>query len=392
MPLNPTPNTEDFPMPDADALAHSERLKQLIMHEIHQTDSMSFAQFMQLALYAPGLGYYSAGARKFGPEGDFVTAPEISPLFSQCLAQQCQQILEQLPNADILEFGAGSGAMAATILQELIKNNIPPAHYYILEVSAELRQRQKNYLREQLPDFYQHIIWLDEFPTKKFRGVILANEVLDAMPINRFRFMKTGYEEYVVASQNQEFIWQTKAANPKITEALESYQLTLPENYTSEINLFLSEWIKTIATTFIEGLVLILDYGFPRQEYYHPERSQGTLMCHYRHRAHDNPFLFPGLQDITAHVDFTAIAEAAITQEFHVAGYTNQASFLLNCGLLDLAMQTNLPEFEQMQMNQSIKKLTSAAEMGELFKVIALTRNVDFPLLGFKQFDQRMRL
>ncbi len=382
----------DLPMPDPTALAHSERLKQMICAEIHRNGPISFARFMQLALYAPGLGYYSAGARKFGPEGDFITAPEISPLFSQCVARQCQQVLAAIKNSDILEFGAGSGVMAGSILKELIKNNSAPNHYYILEVSAELRQRQQHYLHQQIPDFYHRVIWLDDLPQQSFQGVVLANEVLDAMPINRFHYRKDAIQEYFVACDGQEFAWQLHSPTANLTQALAAYQLDLPDDYDTEINLSLPGWIKSVAAKLNAGLILLFDYGFPREEYYHPERAMGTLMCHYRHRAHNDPFLFPGLQDITAHVDFTAVAEAAVANQLQVAGYTNQAGFLLNCDLLGLATSVNLPEFEQIQMNQAIKKLTSPAEMGELFKVIALTRQIDFSLLGFAQFDQRSRL
>lgn len=353
---------------------------------------ISFAKYMDLALYTPGLGYYSCGIQKFGTQGDFVTAPEISPLFSQCLAFQCEEILKNLGDGDILEIGAGSGQMAVDILIQLEKLRRLPEHYYILELSADLKNRQQEKLKRFLPEFFDRVIWLETLANFDFSGVILANEVLDAMPVHQFRIQEGILHEVEVIECNGKLKTQiSETNNPYLLEHYHSK--TWPTEYTSEINLNLKPWIASLSDILKSGIILIIDYGFPRQEYYHPDRSMGTLMCHYRHYAHHDPFLYPGLQDITAHVDFTAIAEAASATGLDILGYTSQAAFLLSTGLMNLA-EKNHPntEKEKVIQNQAIQTLTSPAEMGELFKVIALGRNFDSPLLGFKLNDRRYAL
>lgn len=358
--------------------------------------AIPFAKYMQLALYAPGLGYYSAGLQKFGTKGDFVTAPEISALFSRCLARQCCQVLQTLGGGSILEFGAGSGVMAADLLLELERQQKLPQNYMILEVSGELRVRQQETLKTRIPHLFSRVQWLDRLPERPFSGVILANEVLDAMPVHRFCVDDNGIQEFYVTSNNEEFNWQLgPPSDDRLREMVDQLSIQqIPDTYDSEINLLLPGWMKSVSECLERGLVLLIDYGFPRHEYYHPDRSMGTLMCHYQHRSHMDPLILPGLQDITAHVDFTAVAEAAVDCGLQVAGFTNQAGFLLGCGLVELAQGEVVEDaLTQIKTSQEIQKLTSPAEMGELFKVIALTRDLGkIGLMGFSSWDQRGRL
>jgi len=400
--MNPSLATPELPLPDAIARAHSERLASLIRGEIEANGGrISFARYMELALYAPGLGYYSAGARKFGAAGDFVTAPEISPLFARCVARQCEEVLRALGQGNILEIGAGSGIMACDILRALEQQDCLPEHYYILEVSAELRERQYTTLQREIPTLLGRVSWLDALPLSGWRGVIVANELLDAMPVHRFQIEQNGVRELCVAGQESKFVWQSAAlTDPALAVCIEAIEKDLSDHgaglapgYESEINLAATAWIHSIAAMLEAGLLLIVDYGYPRHEYYHAQRSNGTLMCHYRHRAHADPLILPGLQDITAHIDFTALADAADAAGLTVAGYTTQAAFLLACGIAELAVDLELEDArERVTRAQQIKKLTLPSEMGELFKVIALTRTIDMPLLGFNLQDLRGRL
>ncbi|MEO5702498.1 MAG: SAM-dependent methyltransferase [Gammaproteobacteria bacterium] len=398
-----TLSVRELPAPDASATAHSERLQAVIREEIiFHGGQISFARYMELALYAPGLGYYSAGARKFGVQGDFVTAPEISPLFARCIARQCQQVLRELGSADILEIGAGSGIMACDILRELDVLQSLPAHYFILELSAELRERQYNTIKHEIPDLSQRVIWLDALPPAGWRGVVLANELLDAMPVHRFYVGEQGAGELYVGWEDSKFVWRRGAvSSPWLKQRIEaierelgdSYDAGFPSGYESEINLAADCWLGSVASLLEAGLLLVIDYGFPRREFYHPERSTGTLMCHSRHRAHADPLVLTGLQDITTHVDFTAVAEAGVEGGLTVAGYTTQASFLLGCGLGDMLKALDVDNLaHRLKFAQQIKTLTMPSEMGELFKVMALTRNIDMPLLGFGLQDMRGRL
>jgi len=389
-----------LPLPDPAARAHSEELIESISDEMQrQGGAISFARYMEQVLYAPGLGYYSAGKRKFGAAGDFITAPEISPLFSRCLARQCRQVLEVVAGGEILEFGAGTGTMAAEILRALAEWDCLPARYLILDISADLREAQQQTLQEQVPGLLDRVEWLETMPDR-FRGVVLANEVLDAMPVHRVVFGAAGPCELQVTRNNKGgFTWRHQALEEgplrqQLTAIMAEVGAdTFEEGYVTEINLAAGDWLRSLAAIFQQGLILLIDYGFPRREYYHPDRSGGTLMCHYRHRAHDDPLILPGLQDITAHVDFTAVAETAVDAGLTVAGYTTQAHFLLGCGLPDLLEQArdqHLPH--QITMNQQVKKLTLPHEMGELFKCIALTQGLEIPLMGFSLNDMRARL
>lgn len=385
----------ELPTPSAEALAHSERLAALIRKEIATAGGrVGFDRFMELALYAPGLGYYSAGSRKFGEAGDFITAPELSTLFSRCLARQCAEVLAVINDGAILEFGAGSGVMAADILAELAALESLPTCYYILELSAELRIRQQETLREKVPDLAARVVWLDGLPEAGFRGVVLANEVLDAMPVHRFRIRNGAPLELYVVQEGEGFTLQEGEPGEELAASLAKLlrQTDLAEGYESEMNLRAEDWVRSLADFLDQGVALLIDYGFPRSEFYHPQRNRGTLMCHFRHRAHDDALVVVGLQDITAHVDFTAVAEAAAEAGLSVRGYTSQANFLIANGLTGLLSEAQKDVREHLTLAAQVKRLTMPGEMGELFKVMALSRGWDRPLQGFSLRDERGRL
>jgi SAM-dependent MidA family methyltransferase len=337
-----------------------------------------FSRYMELVLYAPGLGYYSAGARKFGAAGDFVTAPELSPLFSRCLARQCREVLA-VTGGSILELGAGSGVMAADMLLELQALGSLPEEYLILEVSADLKERQRRTLAEKATALASRVHWLDALP-HSFTGVMVGNEVLDALPVERFLKTHGGHEEYCVREGSDGFDWSTRPAGEQLAATLAAFETTLPEplvpGYVSEICLGAGPLVSSLADCLTRGALLLTDYGYPRKAYYHPERAMGTLMCHYRQRAHGDPFLYPGLQDITAHVDFTAVAEAGVASGLELAGYTTQAHLLMALGIASLAGM-------DMRAAQQVKLLTLPEEMGERFKAIGFTKGVDVDLSGF---------
>lgn len=346
---------------------------------------------MQLALYTPGLGYYSAPNIKLGREGDFVTAPEISPLFTRCLARQCQQILQMLPEGDILELGAGSGVLAKDLLLELESLNTLPQHYYIFETSEDLRQRQQSLLKASCPHLYSRIIWLESLTNVAITGCIFANEVLDALPTHCFRIENQTVVERCVTFDNNRFSWKTTAPTTEAITQLVTpimQECALEDGYESEVNLMLAGFITTLAHTLKQGVLLLLDYGYGQREYYHPDRRQGTLMCYYQHHKQDNPFLFVGLQDITAHVDFTAVADNALAAGLKFKGYTTQTSFLMATGLLELAQSATLSDKELFRQNQAIKTLTMPSEMGESIKVIGLSKELDISLIGFSLHDR----
>ena len=381
----------ELPSPSVEERALSARLSDVIRTEIADNDSIAFARFMELALYAPGLGYYAAGKEKFGAAGDYITAPESFPLFARCLAQTTADVIAQLGGGDILEVGAGSGQLAAGLLAELAARGALPHRYFILDVSADLRARQAQTLRVRVPELYARVHWLDRLPVRGFRGVVLGNELLDAMPVERFRVCKDGIRQRRVTWRDEGLQWTEVAANAEIIARVAP--LGLPTDYISEISFAAEAWVRSVADILAAGAVLLFDYGFPRAEYYHPERSDGTLMCHYRHRAHGDPLTLVGLQDITAHVDFTAIAEAAVESGLEVVGYTSQAAFLLGSGLETFAAQSDPADVRaHLALTQQIKKLTMPHEMGELFKVIALGRGMNRPLSAFALQDRRGRL
>lgn len=386
-----------FPVPDKDAQQHSQQLIQLILDEIQQHGGrISFERYMALALTAPGLGYYVSGNQKFGASGDFVTAPEISSLFSRCLAHQAAQVLSDMNangDVDLLEFGAGSGVMAADILLELERLDALPANYFILEVSAELKQRQQETLQNKVAHLMSRVHWLESLPQPGFKGVVLANEVLDAMPVYRFFKEQNQLGEFYIAWDGQQFIWEKdKFSNEHVASRVKELSGALPGNYVSEINLAMDAWITSVAEFMEQGVVLVIDYGFPQHEYYHPQRNQGTLMCHYRHRSHDNPLVYPGLQDITAHVNFSSVANAADAAGLHVAGFNSQAFFLIANGLESMLQTADANDPAFLKLSQQVKTLTMPGEMGELFKVMALSKDYDHALQGFQLQDLRSRL
>lgn len=375
-----------LPLPAPEALAHSTRLCELIHQDIAlQSGWIPFSRFMELALYAPGLGYYTAGAHKLGEAGDFITAPELSSLFGRTLAKQLTEIM-QLSTPHILELGAGSGKLAVDILGELEQLEALPESYSILEVSADLRERQQQLIREKIPHLASRVFWLDALP-EKISGAVIGNEVLDALPVHLLARENGSFLERGVCSKNARFSWQDK---PLENQALLDItrQLDIPDSYLSEISPAVRGLIASLCERMTLGAMLFIDYGFGAREYYHAQRNRGTLMCHYRHHAHDDPFYLPGLQDITAHVDFTAVAETAIDHGAHFLGYTSQANFLINNKIIELLKTISPNDIKAYApLSAQLQKLTSPAEMGELFKVIALGKGLDVPLSGFLRGD-----
>jgi len=356
---------------------------------------------MELALYAPGLGYYTAGARKFGASGDFITAPELSTLFGRTLARQLIEIM-RASSAHILELGAGSGKLALDILSELEKQNALPESYSILEVSADLRERQQELLKARLPQLFDRVHWLDRLP-EVITGAIIGNEVLDALPVHLLRwqpFLATANGEQcaqeisergVVSTENN-FAWQERPLQDASLGEL-AQKIQVPDDYLSEVSPAAQALISSLSERLKKGVLLFIDYGFGASEYYHPQRSSGTLMCHYRHHSHDDPFYLPGLQDITAHVDFSAVAETAIDHGAAFLGYTSQAYFLLNNGITDFLSEISPEDVRAYApLSAQLQKLSSPAEMGELFKVIALGKGIDEALSGFIRGDMSRRL
>jgi SAM-dependent MidA family methyltransferase len=375
-----------LPPPSPEAAAHSERVRRHIADQIDAAGGwIGFDLYMELALYAPGLGYYTAGARKIGDSlagGDFVTAPEISPLFGRALTTQVAEVLAQVTDGapgHILEFGAGTGRLAKDLLEALAARNVAIDRYEIVEVSADLRDRQ----REMLAGW--PVAWLD-VPPRNFEGVIIANEVLDVMPVRLFIKGEDGlYERGVVADQGS-FRFSDRRADAVLADVareIEEEREPFLAGYVSEVGLVARAWSAGLARILARGAALLIDYGFPRREYYHPQRRMGTIMCHYRHHSHADPFWLPGLNDITAHVDWTAVAQAAHESGLDVLGYTAQSRFLLNCGVLDL-----LASDHSSAQSSAVQRLLSEAEMGELFKVLAVGRGVSAPLVGFAQGDR----
>lgn len=373
----------------------SRRLEDRIRAEIRQRGGvLPFDRFMELALYAPGLGYYVAGAPKFGPGGDFVTAPELSPLFGRCLAVQCAEALERLNGGEILEFGAGSGALAVQILLELESLEQLPERYRILELSPDLQERQRSAIETAAPHLLARCDWLTALP-ERFDGVVIANEVLDALPVHRFRIGTDGeILEIGVAERDGRLVEVAVAPiSPGLIEvvsAMHAAELANAPGYESEINLRLAPWLAALSSGLERGLVLLIDYGYPCAEYYQPERHMGTLRCHHRHQAHSNPYVHLGLQDITAHVDFTAATEAGVDAGFEPAGFTTQAHFLIGCGI-DRLMQAVAPE-AALDQALGAKQLLLPTAMGERFKVLGLAKGVEGPWRGFVMRDLSERL
>lgn len=389
-----------LPVPDREALAISQELSTRIAAEIARHGGwLSFARYMEMALYEPGLGYYSNPGQVFGAAGDFVTAPELTPLFGATLARQVSPWLKDPALVGsgqvVLEVGGGSGMLAAQLLNALDNVGHHEVRYLILELSAERREHQRQTLKSLAPGLMDRVGWLDTFP-ESFAGVVVANELLDAMPVQLFEWQadaEAALQEMGVTWVDGQFAWAPRPADAVLTETVTALRNRLgPEGaqwhspYRSEICPAQQAWMRTLADCMTAGVVMLLDYGFAAPEYYHPQRDQGTLMCHYRHRSHADPFLWPGLSDITAHVDFTALARAATAEGFSLVGYTSMAAFLLNAGLLDeLADLPREPESFWFAQAQAVQQLISEAEMGELFKVIAFEKNLReaVSVLGF---------
>jgi len=379
------------PAPSQQACASHERLAQWIRDEIRAAGGfIGFERFMALALYAPGCGYYTGGSAKLGAHADFVTAPELTPLFARSLAAPVAQLVDA-GCTHVLELGAGTGRLAADLLAALAARDRLPARYSILEVSAELRERQRAALAACPASAEVRIDWLDELPPR-FAGTLLANEVLDAMPVALVRREGARLLELGVSLDDDgAFDWRTR----EVTGALAQAAATLPisDGMTSEVHLAARAFVATLATMLDRGAALIIDYGFPRHEYYHPQRHEGTLMCHYRQRAHGNPLVQVGLQDITSHLDFTTLAETAVAGGLELLGYVDQARFLINCGITDLLAALDPRDVRRYApAAAAVQKLMSPSEMGELFKVIAFGRGIVPPLVGFQAGDRRHRL
>lgn len=424
----------NLPELDPSSLAHKEKMEAHLASAVQNTPQryLPFDQWMHLALYAPGLGYYAAGNAKLGSrlgQGDFTTAPEMTPLFGQTLARQAAQVLQGSGSANVLEFGAGSGALAEAMIPALRAQGIEP-RYHILEVSPDLRARQQ----QRLASFGAAVVWLDALP-ERFSGCVLANEVLDAMPTSLFCWNDDETVDEIgvrlidhdsavapnaAGSPSTPFVWARRPAEAPLQDAVIERMPPMP-GYQSEINLQGEAWVRGMGSWLEKGAALLIDYGFPRAEYYHPQRASGTLMCHFRHYAHSEPLIYPGLQDITAHVDFTAMADAALDGGLDVLGYASQARFLMNAGLPDLLVSldprdgkqhhatdplyppraTGTPSFDgrspmpattYAMAFSAVQKLISEAEMGELFKVLAVGRGIHEPLAGFTRGDRRHRL
>jgi SAM-dependent MidA family methyltransferase len=364
---------------------------------------IGFDRYMEMSLYAPGLGYYSAGARKLGRDGDFTTAPEVSRLFGACVARQCAEVLQALPAAMILEIGAGTGKLAVDVLQTLDAAGVLPERYAIIEVSADLRERQRESIAALAPDLARRVEWLDELPVQEFEGVVLANEVLDALPVVRFRWSVAGVEELGVALEDDpsrnssgNFVWAARPASADLQAQVNTLAQAAGNweaGYASECCPRLEPWTRSVTASLRRGVVLWFDYGLPRSQYYLGERHEGTLLCHHRHRAYEDPFRLPGLQDITAWVDFTSVAEAGVAAEFELAGFTTQAFFLAGLGI-DREMQrlAHGDPARFARLANEAKQLMLPGEMGERFKAMAWIRDLELPLTGFALQDLRHTL
>jgi len=381
--------------PDAFASRHSIAVARHLRGQIEDAGGvLPFDQYMDMALYAPGLGYYATGTRKFGQGGDFVTAPEIGPLFGRCLAHEVGLVLSVIDDACLLEFGAGSGALAQSLIEALSADDRLPSRYCILEISPDLRERQRQRLEPLAEHHGLKIEWLEQLPDEPLQGVILANEVVDAFAVTRFCVIEGRPWRAGISIDGDGFAWEwIDDLDPDSGAAKVVQQYELVEGYISEVCPRAQAWIHALGVSLQRGLALVIDYGFPAREYYLPERSQGTLRCHYQHRAHNDPLILPGIQDVTCHVNFSALAEAGRTAGFDVLGYTSQESYLLALGLLDLA--TPQPDDDEKLMlarAAEVKQLILPSQMGEAFKVMAFGRNIEQALAGFKLRDRSSSL
>jgi SAM-dependent MidA family methyltransferase len=382
-----------LPELNAAEAAHSAALLQRITRHISEAGGfIDFETFMNLALYAPGLGYYSAGSTKIGAAGDFTTAPEISELFARCVARQCAQLLTLTPGGSILELGAGTGSLAAGVLRELAALDALPERYDILEVSADLAERQQQRLAGLPPALRSRVRWLQQLPATPIAGVMLANEVLDALPCRRFVTRAAAFEALGVVSAPHGLAWATRPADPVLTAAVRELNASLgaplAPGYASEVCLLIEPWIASLAASISHGAMLLFDYGLPRAQYYHPDRSGGTVTCHFKHRAHFDPLINVGVQDITAWVDFTRVARAGRAAGLDVLGFGTQTGFLLGAGIEELLSEAQ-GALEQARLAGEARRLLMPGEMGEAFKLLALGRGIEAPLLSFTHQDLR---
>lgn len=393
-----SPNELPYPSPQEVEL--STQLINKISDEIEKRGgSISYARYMEMALYEPTLGYYVNGRQKFGEGGDFITAPELTPLFTQSLANQVIEVFENLDEpASMLEFGGGSGALAVEMLDYLDKKGQLPKDYYILDVSPYLQASQRVKLSDRIPHLMDRVHWVSDIP-EDFVGVVIANEVLDAMPINRIRFYRDGqHKEIHICLKDDKFYEfekdiEDENLKKEVATVFQEYGENLTDGYTTEINLYAGGWLQLIHDRLTKGVVILIDYGYPRSEWYIPDRFDGTLSCYYRHRHHDNSLILPGLQDITSHVDFTGIAEKADSVGFTLGGFANQAAFLTGCGLEGLLQNIDTSDTQAfLAITSPIKKLILPHEMGELFKVMALTKGYPNDLMGFRLYEHSARL
>ena len=370
-----------LPQPDELSAKHCARVSDYIRAKVEDAGGkISFAEFMQEALYAPGLGYYNAGAAKFGADGDFVTAPEISSVFGRILARQSAEVLGEIESGEILEFGAGSGKLAVDMLTALEALEALPDSYQILEVSADLQERQRLRVQAEIPQLADRVRWISDLP-QNFEGVIVANEVLDALPVERFVRRGTGVSQLCVSLEAERFVWTERTAPDRLASAVAEIEAdigrTLADGYTSEVSLAAPRWIEALANCLGHGAVFLFDYGVSQREYYATDRTEGWLRCHFRHHAHSNPLIYPGIQDLTTWVDFSSVAGAAVSSGFDLLGYQTQSQFLMGGGL-EIEMQgfTELPLPGQLELSGQIKTLILPGKMGENFKCIALGRGV----------------
>ncbi|MDR6412680.1 class I SAM-dependent methyltransferase [Paraburkholderia terricola] len=392
--MNPKAHQPDsLPAPGPSALAQSEALLARIRAELEAAGGwLPFDRYMELALYAPGLGYYSGGTRKFGLRGDdgsdFVTAPELSPLFAATLARPLAEALQASGTREVMEFGAGTGKLAAGLLNALDALGTPFERYSIVDLSGELRERQRETIEAAAPALAAKVRWLDALP-ERFEGVVIGNEVLDAMPVRLFASGGGAWSERGVVWRDQTLAFDDRPVSAAADIALLSEIETAGDDYVTETHDAARAFTRTICTMLARGAAFFIDYGFPRHEYYHAQRAQGTLMCHYRHRAHGDPFVYPGLQDMTAHVEFTGIAEAGIDAGADLLGFTSQARFLLNAGITEALSEIDPADTARfLPAANAVQKLLSEAEMGELFKVIAFSRGLDDTLRAFSNGDR----
>jgi len=380
------PSDYSLPAPSPEAAAHSHALAEFIAGEVAEAGGwIPFSRYMELVLYAPGFGYYTAGARKIGSEGDFVTSPEISPMFARCLAMQAHQVMDRSAR-EILELGPGTGVLAADLFAELKALGCAPRKYRLLEVSADLRERQRAHIAERHPGDLDRFEWLDGLPAA-IDGFVVANEVLDVLPFSLVHRMPGGeILERGVTVTEAGFGWEdTPLADGDLRRRALRILPPGDYEYLTEVNLAAEALVRTVAGSLERGLALFIDYGYAHAEYYHPQRSTGTLRCHYRHRFHSDPFLLPGLQDITAHVDFSAMARAAESAGAEVMGYTTQAHFLISCGLAVLVSEVDPGmTLSRLKATSAVLRLINPQEMGEIFKVLGIARGIAPPFLGFQ--------